>query len=683
MNLWGELKRRNVIRIAAAYVVFGWVLLQAADILLGFTGAPEWVGKALIALLVLGFIPSLVVAWVFEVGPEGVRVDDGVQRATGPNTRRLDIVILGAVLLLMAMLVWRQMSNPMPAEVVSSPAVATDTAAPAIEPLRAADGTIAVLPFTNRSAEPDTAYFVDGIHDDLLTELSRNAALTVISRTSVMEYRDTTKNLRQIGEELGVAHVLEGAVQRAGRRVRINAQLIDAATDAHLWAETFDRELTPENIFEIQSEIATSIAQALGRALTGDGQAETQAPTSDVEAYDMYLRARASRKDWNESAIRQRLAIYQRVIERDPQFAAAMGELGLEHLNLFWFITRRDADRAEARRVLTQALALAPDDPQLQLAMAEYHYRAHLDYDAALAALDQVQARLPGSSEALELRGYTLRRRGDAAGAVAAMHAAVRLNPRSIEVTRALVETYWLIGQLDRVEDWGARLRELGDDSEWGWNMRAYAHFQRLGDPERYLASRPDVIDFSGYESAPTIVFRNPYQLRDYDRAQAELDAFGSDNVVNQFSLEPKTLLYAYIARARGDRAAADRFARQAVEALDAILRQHPDDYRAWAALAQSRAMTGNLSGTMEAMTRAEENILVRRDVMLAAEIHLARIRSLALVADSAATAAELDRYLQREMIYWGFDGLITDPIFDTHRNHPAFQALAARYSQR
>jgi hypothetical protein len=236
---------------------------------------------------------------------------------------------------------------------------------------------------------------------------------------------------------------------------------------------------------------------------------------------------------------------------------------------------------------------------------------------------------------------------------------------------------------MDQVNRWGARLRELGDDDEWSWNMRGYAYFQRLGEPEQYLATRPSIADFSGYESGPTIVFRNPYQLRDFDRAEAELGAYGAENVVNQFSLEPKSLLYGYVARARGDATAARRLARQATDVLDALLREYPDDYRAWAALAQARAMVGNQDGAVEAMARAEENILVRRDVVLAAEIHLARIRALAMTADSATVAAELERYLQREMYYWGFDGLITDPIFDVHRDHPSFRALATRYSQR
>jgi len=380
MSLFNELKRRNVFRVAAAYVVIGWLILQVAEIVLGFIGAPDWVGKAIIALLLLGFVPVLALAWVFEVGPHGVRRDDGANaRDASPQARRLDVITLGSVVLVMVLLVWQHLGSALtgeqagrqaqqqaaPAASAVQPAPPPARVRPEPPPFEVPAGSIAVLPFTNRSAEPDTAYFVDGIHDDLLTQLARNEALIVISRTSMMEYRDTTKNVRQIGEELGVATILEGAVQRAGQRVRINAQLIDTKTDAHLWADTFDRELTPENIFELQSDIAVAISGALGRALNVEGAAARRpaVPTLDAEAFDLYLRARATRSNWSESKIRDRIELYRRTLERDPEFALAMGELGREYLNLFWHHTRRDADRNEGGRWIDRALELAPDEP--------------------------------------------------------------------------------------------------------------------------------------------------------------------------------------------------------------------------------------------------------------------------------------------------------------------------------
>ncbi|MBL8273967.1 MAG: hypothetical protein JNJ74_09155, partial [Xanthomonadales bacterium] len=263
MSLFAELQRRNVIRMAGLYLVVAWLVVQVAETLLPIFGAPAWVLKTLVGLLAIGFVPTLVFAWLYELTPEGLKRDGEVppdQSIAAQTAQRMDrligVALVAVVALVAADRYWprdRDAGQPIDTvAVVAGDAPVPDaaqgpvaTAPNAAAAAKSKQGSVAVLPFANRSAEPDTAYFVDGVHDDLLTQLSRNPDLKVISRTSVMEYRDTTKKMRQIGQELGVAHLLEGAVQRSGKRVRITAQLIDAASDEHLWAETFDRELTP------------------------------------------------------------------------------------------------------------------------------------------------------------------------------------------------------------------------------------------------------------------------------------------------------------------------------------------------------------------------------------------------------------------------------------------------------
>ena len=697
-GLWAELKRRNVFRVAAAYIVVGWLILQVAEIMLGFTGAPEWVGKALIALLLLGLVPALALAWVFEVGPEGVRRDDGsTARDASPQARRLDVITLGAVVLVVVLLAWQHLGPALTGtqdggaeRPAAPPAAAELSQAPRVRPepppFEVPPGSIAVLPFTNRSAEADTAYFVDGIHDDLLTQLARNASLKVISRTSMMEYRDTTKNLRQIGEELGVATILEGAVQRAGRRVRINAQLIDAASDAHLWADTFDRELTPENIFDIQSEIAVAISAALGQALGAAVIAPEQesVPTRNPEAFDLYLRARATRDDWTEESIRARMALYRQALEQDPQFALAMGELGREFINLYWYTTRRDADRAEGRRWLDRALALQPDNPQLRLAMAEYHYRAHLDYDAALEDLDRATRGLPGSAEAVSLRAYIMRRAGRTEATLDALHSAVLLDPRSQEIIRTLVETYWLTGDVDAAQRWQERLVALPDARETSLIQYANARMQVLGELEPIktgiAALSPEELSRMGLF---VDTFTVPYFERDLARAAEALAAQGADLDEDQFGLRIKALSRAYLERAQGDEQAEARAARAALEVADDILASHPDDYRAMTARAQALAILGEGPAAREAIRQALAQTIPTRDVIIRAEQRMRELLVLALVADSAELGAAMDDYLQLEMKYWHFDGLMLDPVFDAHRDHPAIRALAAKYSRR
>ena len=261
MSLIAELKRRNVFRVGVAYAIVAWLLIEVSSVLLPTFKVPEWVFQAFVILVVLGFPLTLVIAWAFEMTPEGIKreaeVDrtESVRHSTG---RKLDFAIIG--LLAVAVVYFAVDKFVLQAEPEQAEVVAEQV--PAAEPI-VRERSIAVLPFANRSANQEDAFFVDGIHDDILTHISRISALKVISRTSVMKYRDTTKNLMTIGEELGVATVLEGGVQRAGNQVRVNVQLIDAATDDHLWSDIYDRQLTAANIFAIQTEIATAIADAL------------------------------------------------------------------------------------------------------------------------------------------------------------------------------------------------------------------------------------------------------------------------------------------------------------------------------------------------------------------------------------------------------------------------------------
>jgi Flp pilus assembly protein TadD len=502
----------------------------------------------------------------------------------------------------------------------------------------------------------------------------------------MMEYRDTTKNVRQIGEELGVATILEGAVQRAGQRVRINAQLIDTKTDAHLWADTFDRELTPENIFDLQSDIAVAIAGALGRTLNPDSAAaqRTAAPTLDAEAFDLYLRARSTRSNPAESLIRDRIELYRRALERDPEFALAMGELGREYVNMFWYHTRRDADRNEGGGWIDQALELAPDEPQLRLWRAEYFYRAHLDYEAALQELDRAAEGLPGSAEAAALRGYIERRAGRPRESIAALERAAMLDPRSSEVLQSLMETSWLLGDLDTATRWKEQLVALPEAPHATLLLHPQALFSVLGDSGPLMARYADR-SAAALASTPQygFAFHYAYMARDFDLAQALIDALSEDVVEDQFSLVPKALMRAQLALAQGREEEARREAAAAVGLLDAVLKDHPDDYRAHMAQARAKAILGEAAAARDAASRALAMRIPSRDQMIRAELRAGQLGVLAMIDDSETLARAMDDYLQLEMKYWHFDGLVLDPVFDAHRDHPAFRALAAKYSRR
>jgi TolB-like protein/Tfp pilus assembly protein PilF len=366
MNFFEELKRRNVVRVGIAYLVAAWLLIQFSDILLDNMEAPAWVLQVIMMVLAIGFIVTLFVAWAFELTPEGVKREAEVDRSQSitPRTgKKLNNLILVLMALAIAYLLFDKFAGQPPARAVVNPVPSHGGAAEEeVEDTAADRRSIAVLPFTNRSRLAEDEFFVDGIHDDLLTNLARIGALKVISRTSVNRYRGTDKSIPEIAAELGVATVMEGAVQRAGNQVRINVQLIDAQTDEHLWAEIFDRQLTTDNLFAIQSEISERIATELEATLTpSEQQRINDRPTENLAAYDAFLRGRQAMAERTAEGSDRALEEFQRAVELDPDFALAWAGIAQSTLLAFDY---SDMKLDEALRLTREASdrALALDD---------------------------------------------------------------------------------------------------------------------------------------------------------------------------------------------------------------------------------------------------------------------------------------------------------------------------------
>ncbi|MBT8062246.1 MAG: hypothetical protein KJO85_06140, partial [Gammaproteobacteria bacterium] len=363
MSFFDELKRRNVFRVGIAYAVASWVLLQVLDLVLEHTEAPAWIMDVFFAVVVLGFIVALVIAWAYEVTPEGIKKESEVTRdssITQHTAKKLDVITLIAIGALAVLIIADRFIGPTEPIVEALPDRTPEEVSAPIElnldpSPQVNRKSIAVLPLANRSVNEEDAFFAEGIHDEILTRLSRVADLKVISRTSVMSYANTTKKMAQIGEELGVAHLLEGGVQRAGNRVRINVQLIEAQTDKHLWAEIFDRELTADNLFDIQSEITRSISDELQAVLTGEErQALGDKPTENLEAYAYYLRAKALAAGYGRAKdqINESIGIYQSALELDPGFAAAWAALATDWTELHWTTAGFEGERVRAEEAL-------------------------------------------------------------------------------------------------------------------------------------------------------------------------------------------------------------------------------------------------------------------------------------------------------------------------------------------
>jgi len=414
-SFFSELGRRNVIRVAALYLVCAWLIAQVADVVIGLGDLPSSIGRVVLVILAIGFPVALGLAWVFEWTPTGLRREgaaEGAPLAGAARGRHLDFVIIA---LLSVALVYFAATH----DWQRTPALAS--------------ASIAVLPFENRSASPDDLYFADGIHDDLLTQLAKISSLLVISRTSVMQYRHSEKTVPQIASELGVATILEGGVQRAGDRVRVNLQLIEAATDRHLWAETFDRELTAENVFAIQSEIAAAIAQTLHAKLLPDEQLRLESvPTRNLEAYDAYLLGRRDTATRDQDAMLRAETYFERAIELDPQFALAYSSLAEVRVLLAEWVDQQPGERLEAaERAARRALELDPSLGDAHTAIGIVLRARGEKPQVYVGFLERGVELAPGSADARKWFGGYLSEVGRVDDALVQLQKAAELEPMS------------------------------------------------------------------------------------------------------------------------------------------------------------------------------------------------------------------------------------------------------------
>ena len=459
MGMFDELKRRNVFRVSVAYLIVAWLVAQIADLVLGNIGAPDWVMPALFLMLGLGFVAAVVISWAYELTPEGIKRERDVIRddsITHVTAKKLDYITIAAVVGVLVIF-GLQKADDSPATASSGGHTQVQAAAPTVQTPKPGDHSIAVLPFANRSNQDEDLFFTDGIHDDLLTQLAKISDLKVISRTSVMQYRETEKGIPQIAEELGVSTILEGGVQRAGHRIRINAQLIDVATDEHLWAETFDREMTIDNLFDIQSEITRQIVAAVRGELTAvEQKAISGAPTESLEAFEAYLRARSilASSGYNIEKYQDAEPYAELAVALDPNFANAHLLLAELHGYAYWMgYGAADARQPAAEKSLEIAASLLDaDSPELLAAQGEYLYRFEQNYPAAQEQLLRAHAAMPGNAAILQGLGYTQRRLGLWEEAIQSLVKSTQLDPAEADGWLTYAGTLEMMQEWDRLE---------------------------------------------------------------------------------------------------------------------------------------------------------------------------------------------------------------------------------------
>src|SRR5438874_5072440 len=455
-----EVKRRKVYRVAAAYVIAAGGIIQLASAAFPAWELPNWALRLVIVLLLIGFPIALILAWAFDVTPEGIRA---TQSVTVPRThRRRNIIML-----------------------VATGVIISAAAGFFLLPRVAAhkiDKSIAVLPFENRSDEKENAYFADGIQDDVLTNLSKIGDLKVISRTSVMQYRGKPTNVREIGKALGVSNILEGSVRRSGNKLRVNVQLIDANTDEHVWANDYDRDVT--DVFAIQSDLAQKIAEALQAKLSpGEKSMMERKPTENGEAYLAFVQAHNLSCAFEDlEKLKQSEQLYARAIELDPNFALAIARYSQLESWLLHEGDRAPERRDKARTLAERTLQLQPDLPEAHLALGFSYYYGDNNYDAALREFEIAQRGLPNESEVYLAIGAIQRRQGKWAESTANLEKSATLNPKDAWPLQNLAMNYQMRRNFDAVNRTVDRALQINPQAIGLWEIKIKLALGEKGD---------------------------------------------------------------------------------------------------------------------------------------------------------------------------------------------------------
>jgi len=550
---------------------------------------------------------------------------------------------------------------------------------------------IAVLPFENLSADPQNAFFADGVQDEILNNLAKIADLKVISRTSVMQYKSGAKrNLRQIANELGVAHMVEGSVQRAANRVRVSAQLIDAKTDAHLWAERYDRPLG--DVFAIQSDIAKAIAGQLQAKLSpSQSTALAAAPTLDPEAYDLFLRGEYQERQ-AESAENRELfdraeTFYRRALARDPNFALAYARLAYSRMQRHWFINRlNSAQLEEVKSNIDSALAITPDLPEAYLALGVFHYWGHLDYDSALKALDRAIELQPSNSDSRTFRAVTYRRRGEWRQSLVESQRALELNPRESYTSTDIGDTYLSLRRWSEAER--ALTRALALDPH---NINASFHLAQTyinstGDIPRARQAWEGIPEGKGQVSPYGIVIsqmiRETVYLdvleRRFTDALKAWDALPTNTAEERLNKLKARVGIQVIA---GQRGAAKSEAEQARVLLEAQLAERaPQDHTSLTELAWIYVCLGRHDDALRIAREATEALPIEKDALVGGYF----LTGLAQIEAHTGQAEEATKILRHLLTipageYISVARLKIDPVWDPIRTDPGFQKLLSQ----
>jgi TolB-like protein len=656
-----ELQRRKVYRVAAAYIIAAGFIIQISSAVFPAWELPNWAFRLVVVLLLIGFPITLILAWAYDVTPQGIRATR-TPSTPGSHRRRNLIMLVATGVIISAGTGFFLLPR------VSA---------------RKIDKSIAVLPFQNLSDEKENAYFADGIQDDILTNLSKIGDLKVISRMSVMSYRgDGVRNAREIGRALGVATLLEGSVRRIGNRVRVSVQLINANDDEHIWAEDYDRDLT--DVFAIQTDLAQKIATSLQAKLSANEKERLdRRPTQNSDAYLLFIQAHdyATRPEHFRDDSLKAEELFEQAIKLDQKFAAAFAGLSMVESSIYHSFEPTPARREKARLNANEALRLQPDLPEGHLALGFSYYYGDRDYERALAEFEIAKRDLPNEAEAYFAIGAIQRRQGKWAESNANLEKAAALDPKNLSILFNLAYSYMALRNFEASEKTLNRAIAVAPQSFVTVGLKAYLAVVSRGDlagAEKQIFSLPADLDSNGL-----VTWARSWVLmlqRKFPEALAVVQKFPGETLIIEGTPPlPKAFLEGTIYLLQGDKAKAQPALEHARLVSEQLLREAPDDPGRHA---QHGLILASLDRKQDAIAEGKRAV----ELLPESQDAFDGPKSTAALAQIYAWTGESDEAFRLIDHLLGVPNglaismLKLDPAWDPLRKDPRFQALIDKY---
>ena len=658
MSIIDELKRRKVFRVAATYAVVAWVTMQIGEVTFPALNIPDWVMSTLVVFLLAGFPIALIFAWIFDKTPQGfIKTDVSDNENIGGMNVKVDnrpfylqkrniILVLG---LLVGVLIGTYGGGSFKASID--------------------DKSIAVLPFDNYSTAEEDQYFSDGMTEVIIANLAKVKDLKVISRTSVMEYKNTTKKLKEIAKELGVAHILEGSIQRSNGRVRVVGQLIDANTDEHIWAETYDKK--ESDIFELQSDVAIEIANALKTELTDEVKARiSEKLTESTIAYEYYLKGNMYESaGHSKKNLLAAISEYERAVSIDPEFAEAHAQLGKMHAHIKWYrhdLSQKRMDMSKA--AIDRAMNLKPNNAIVRIARGTYFYHGFRDYGKALADYTLARELAPGNISAIYRIGLIYRRLGDFEKAVLNMEQAISLDPRSVLMLQNLAGSYVALRRYNEVSpiiDRTDALESEMTNATYGINSIYYAS----GNANQAISFLKNIKNFERLKFHYNIILKN------YEGIEQILTDYQNDFITSVQSYFPRSYFQGILNKGLGNNADAIKYFNRTIKHLKNKINEYPNDPRFYSTLGLTYARIGKNKEAVDAGLKAIDILPISKDAMFGPNYEKSLCYIYSIIGEKNKALEKIE-YLSVTPNGFHYGELKMDPDFDSIRNEPRFQTV-------